>query len=88
MALNLPKGKIIINCMGGKGRTGTALAALWMAANKLSGVFIEAVDAIELVRKNHCKSAVETKEQETYLAHLADEWAAEMGIAEEKEEKK
>jgi protein-tyrosine phosphatase len=80
----LPDGKIIINCQGGKGRTGTALAALWMSANKLSGTLISAKDAIALVRKNHCPQAVENKLQEDYLGRLETEWAREMKLEEKK----
>lgn len=55
---------LVIHCIGGHGRTGTALAAILIAYS------IPAGDAIEWVRKNHCDRAIETKAQEYYLADL------------------
>lgn len=54
----------VICCMGGHGRTGTALAALLIA----SGVTY--YDAIDMVRKDHCKKAIETESQEKYLHRI------------------
>jgi hypothetical protein len=61
----LPEGDIMVSCQGGKGRTGTALCALYMAANKVT-----AEEAIKHVRKEHHVGAVETKDQEKYLKLL------------------
>ena len=60
------KGHVIINCHGGHGRTGTALAALLIIHHKMS-----AVDAIHLVRVLHCEQAVESKEQVQWRCDLA-----------------
>ena len=56
-----------ICCMGGHGRTGTALAALLVADG------CEGQEAIDRVRAEHCPRAIETKEQETYIRGLAEE---------------
>ena len=55
---------LVIHCIGGHGRTGTALAAILIA------YAIPADDAIAFVRKNHCDKAIETLRQERYLAEL------------------
>jgi len=60
----LPQGITVITCFGGHGRSGTALAAL-LIANGFS-----AMDAIDYVRTVHCNLAIETLEQEEYLARL------------------
>lgn len=60
----LPDGKIVVCCQGGHGRTGTCLAALAIAAGWT------AEEAIDLVRTQHCKKAIETKDQERYLHGL------------------
>ena len=60
------KGHVIINCVGGHGRTGTALAALMIVHHKMS-----AEDAIKTVRKLHCEEAIESKEQVRWLCELA-----------------
>lgn len=54
-----------VACMGGHGRTGTALAAL-LVADGMGGQA-----AIDRVRKEHCPRAIETKEQEEYIRGLA-----------------
>lgn len=56
--------KTVVACMGGHGRTGTCLAALMIA----SGEAYE--DAVKHVRKMHCKEAVESHSQESYLHRL------------------
>lgn len=56
-------------CMGGHGRTGTALACLLVA----DGVGGQA--AIDRVRKEHCARAIETREQENYIRELATHFA-------------
>jgi hypothetical protein len=58
-------GEVIeIGCLGGHGRTGTALACLAV----LTGV--PAVDAVGWVRANFCEKAVETPEQEAFVSAL------------------
>src|SRR5206468_9941090 len=57
-------------CMGGHGRTGTALAALLVA----SGMGAE--EAIRTVREEHCRRAIETVGQEAYIKGLAGAKAA------------
>lgn len=59
---------LLVFCIGGHGRTGTALAAIWIAANpKISGV-----EAINLVRKVYCVDAIEAVEQVDYLVRMAE----------------
>ncbi len=52
-------------CMGGHGRTGTALAALLVASG------MDAETAIKTVRDGHCRRAIETAGQEAYIKRLA-----------------
>jgi len=55
--------KIGVMCLGGHGRTGTALAIFaWMLK--------ETNKPIRFVRKNYCKNAVETTEQIKYIQEL------------------
>ena len=59
-------GHVVINCLGGHGRTGTALAALYVLHHKTS-----AEEAIDRVRALHCKESVESQAQITWLCELA-----------------
>lgn len=59
----LQKGKLIMHCQGGSGRTGTMAAAYW------TGKGLPAKEAIEKIRKSR-PNAVETKEQEENLEKL------------------
>jgi hypothetical protein len=52
-------------CVGGHGRTGTALAALLVASG------MDAETAIRTVREQHCRRAIETQGQEAYVKGLA-----------------
>lgn len=54
-----------VACMGGHGRTGTALAAI-LVADGMGGD-----EAIKAVRGKHCTRAIETREQEAYIRALA-----------------
>ncbi len=56
--------RVELGCLGGHGRTGTALAAL--AA--LTGH--PAADAVAWTRTNYCAKAIETPAQESFIAHL------------------
>lgn len=56
--------KTVACCMGGHGRTGTCLSALMIAAGK------SYYDALDIIRNDHCKKAVETHSQEVYLHNL------------------
>lgn len=59
------RGEVVeIGCLGGHGRTGTALACL----ATLSGVAAD--EAVAWVRSAYCGDAVETAEQEAFVAHL------------------
>lgn len=62
------KKKLLIFCQGGHGRTGTALASLFVVA-----LGYKPIDAIAWVRKNYCYEAIETKGQENYVLSLMPE---------------
>jgi hypothetical protein len=56
--------RVEVGCLGGHGRTGTALA--WLAI--LTGQSAET--AVEWVRENYCPHAIETSAQEQFIADL------------------
>lgn len=58
---------VVFCCIGGHGRTGTALASILLA----SGESTDPDDAIAEVRANHCKRAIETFDQIDYLEIVA-----------------
>lgn len=58
--------RVEVGCIGGHGRTGTALACLAV----LSGY--PARDAVAWVRSSYCAKAVETPEQEAFVAAIGD----------------
>lgn len=60
--------RLLVFCVGGHGRTGTAVAAMLVAA-----LNYEAKQAINWVRDNYCEKAIESKSQEQYIHDLADE---------------
>ncbi|GBD19820.1 hypothetical protein HRbin28_00254 [bacterium HR28] len=60
----LPEGVTVFACCGGHGRTGTALAAMLIARG------MDPEEAIEYVRRMHCRLAIETPGQEAYLRSL------------------
>lgn len=57
---SLERGKVLIHCQGGKGRTGTFAAAYWISKG------LSAKEAIEMVREKR-PGAIETPEQEKIL---------------------
>lgn len=74
------KQNMLIFCMGGHGRTGTAIAALLISSGW------KAKAAIEWIRKNYCHEAIETKVQEWYLEDLEEEYIellADSGLLEQ-----
>lgn len=56
--------KTVIACMGGHGRTGSCLAAFMISCG------VDYYSAVETVRTEHCKKAIETVSQERYLHEL------------------
>lgn len=56
--------RVEVGCLGGHGRTGTALACLAVLAG------FPATDAVAWVRARYCQKAVETAEQEAFVAGL------------------
>jgi hypothetical protein len=56
--------RVEVGCLGGHGRTGTALACLAMLTGH------PAETAVAWVRANYCADAVETAEQETFVVGL------------------
>lgn len=60
------KKNITFCCIGGHGRTGTALAIV----ASLMGVKMEGRDPVEFIRWNYCKEAVETRSQIDYIEEI------------------
>ena len=56
--------RVEVGCLGGHGRTGTALACLAVLSGHPSA------DAVAWVRDHYCAAAVETAEQEAFVARL------------------
>jgi Protein-tyrosine phosphatase len=56
--------RVEVGCMGGHGRTGTALACLAILTGHPHG------EAVAWVRANYCSNAVETPEQEAFVVEL------------------
>jgi protein-tyrosine phosphatase len=65
--LSEQKAKMLVFCVGGHGRTGTAIASLMVACGWSSA------DAIAWVRAHYCVRAIETKGQEQYVRWIAGE---------------
>lgn len=57
--------RIEVGCLGGIGRTGTVLACMATLAG------VDASEAVAWVRDNYLRSAVETPEQESFVASFA-----------------
>lgn len=58
------KGKMLVFCLGGHGRTGTAIACLMVACGWSAGA------AKAWIRRNYCKEAIETQVQEDYISRV------------------
>ena len=54
-------GKVLVHCMGGHGRTGTALAILLNLSSAIS------TDPVKYLRENYCEKVVESEAQISYL---------------------
>ena len=65
---------ISTQCAGGHGRTGVQLAILYYLLNDddVKSTIADAAQLIELVRDLHCSHAVETNEQQRYIARVLD----------------
>lgn len=65
---------ISTQCAGGHGRTGVQLAILYYLLNDddVKASITDAAQLIELVRELHCDHAVETNEQQRYIARVLD----------------
>jgi hypothetical protein len=59
--------RVELGCLGGHGRTGTALACLVVLTGQPQG------DAVGWVRATYCADAIESDEQEAFVAKFADE---------------
>lgn len=60
------KGRVIVNCQGGHGRTGTIMVCLMMVQTDYS-----ALDAITHLRAVHCPRAIESVVQHQYINQVA-----------------
>lgn len=65
------QGSLCVCCLGAHGRTGTALAALYMAQHGGADAYLTLADVVHTVRAKHCESAVETHDQIEYLEDVA-----------------
>ena len=68
-ALKDINGDVAIVCVGGHGRTGTALAIL----AHMWGIVPSNADPVEFTRAQHCEQAVETQRQIIYVEMMTDE---------------
>ena len=71
-------------CAGGHGRTGVQLAILYYLLNDddVKASVTDAGQLIELIRHLHCDHAVETNEQQNYIARVLDIPAGESVVVE------
>ena len=68
--------RVLCFCIGGHGRTGTAMAALMIASG------YGKTEAVELIRAQYCKQAVESKEQMEYLEKLEEDMKPLLAVRE------
>lgn len=59
--------RMLVFCQGGHGRTGTAIATLMVVA-----LGYTPLEAVTWLRKNYCRSAVETQGQYVYVKRMAE----------------
>lgn len=64
--LETSKKRMLVFCLGGHGRTGTAIAVMMCLS-----LGYKPEDAIAWVRKNYCSHAIESKAQENYIYEMA-----------------
>lgn len=65
------KYKVMIHCIGGHGRTGTALAILTnLCSDKISNPEFHDSKLLEIIRAKHCEKAVETARQIDYIEYI------------------
>jgi protein-tyrosine phosphatase len=62
--------QMLLFCVGGHGRTGTALACLMVVCGWTGK------DAIAWIRANYCRKAIETREQERYILQIERDFPA------------
>lgn len=62
--------KVTVFCQGAHGRTGTALTCMLLAANR----GMSAANALAIIRKAHCASAVESASQTEYVNAVAEQY--------------
>jgi len=74
---------VVVFCVGGHGRTGTAIAAMMIVSLNFT-----VKEAVGWLRKNYCKKAVESKAQVEYLYTLEDAMVEYRKTQEEKEAEK
>lgn len=65
--LALKRASMLVFCLGGHGRTGTAIASIMTVCGW------DSADSIAWVRANYCPRAIETKQQEEYVRRVAGE---------------
>lgn len=70
--LRLAEGSVCVACVGSHGRTGTALAAMYMAQHAPTTPHLTLAQVVRYIRKVHCDAAIETLEQIEYLETVAD----------------
>jgi protein-tyrosine phosphatase len=70
-------GKLLAFCVGGHGRTGTAMACLLITVLGFS-----ADEAMKWIRKNYCTKAIETEKQENYVIEIWRQYRQKYDIPE------
>ncbi len=70
--LDTVQGSVCVCCHGSHGRTGTALASLYMAQHAHEATDLTLAEVVATIRRRHCHEAVETLDQVMYLEAVAD----------------